>query len=231
MSYPARAGLFALAAFWVGGCSGGSSADLESLEGRASYAIGVNFARGLARDNVPLDMDVFILGVTDVLEGREQRLTDDEIGEAFQQLRTQLQDQQQQQFAENAQRNIDEGEAYLAENGKREGVTTTASGLQYEVLTQGTGTRPSAADRVSVHYRGTLIDGTEFDGSLDGDPVSFPVNGVIPGWIEALQLMPVGSKYRLVIPSNLAYGERGSGPVIGPNATLIFEVELLEILN
>ena len=232
MRLPARAGLFAFVSLAVSGCRGGSSAELESLEGRSSYAIGVNFARGIERDEVPLDLDAFVQGVTDVLEGREPQLTDDEIGEAFQQLREQLQEQQEQQFAETARRNASEGEAYLAENGRRESVVTTESGLQYEVLNQGDGPRPSATDRVSVHYRGTLIDGTEFDSSYDsGQPATFPVNGVIRGWIEALQLMPVGSKYRLVIPSDLAYGESGSGATIGPNSTLVFEVELLEILE
>ena len=143
-----------------------------------------------------------------------------------------MQTAQQQQFEEATERNIAEGQAYLAENGQREGVVITESGLQYEVLTQGDGPRPSATQQVSVNYRGTLIDGTEFDSSYErGEPATFPVNRVIGGWTEALQLMSVGSKYRLVIPSNLAYGERGSGPTIGPNATLIFEVELLAIVE
>ncbi len=125
--------------------------------------------------------------------------------------------------------NQSEGDAYRSENGRRSEVETTASGLQYEVLVEGSGARPSATDRVRVHYRGTLIDGTEFDSSLDGDPLTFPLNGVIPGWTEALQLMSVGSKYRIVLPPELAYGAAGSPPDIGPDATLIFEVELLNI--
>ncbi|MBL6873774.1 MAG: FKBP-type peptidyl-prolyl cis-trans isomerase, partial [Flavobacteriales bacterium] len=129
-----------------------------------------------------------------------------------------------------SQEAISKGQAFLDENAKKEGVVTTASGLQYQVLTQGQGAKPAASDEVTVHYHGTLIDGTVFDSSVDrGQPASFPVGGVIQGWVEALQLMNVGSKYKLFIPSNLAYGERGAGGSIGPNETLIFEVELLSI--
>ena len=124
----------------------------------------------------------------------------------------------------------DEGSSFLIENAKKEGVITTSSGLQYEIISNGTGATPSESDKVTVHYHGTLLDGTVFDSSVDrGQPATFPVNGVIPGWVEALQLMNVGSKYKLYIPSDLAYGERGAGGAIGPNATLIFEVELLSI--
>jgi len=129
-------------------------------------------------------------------------------------------------------KNKQEGELFLAENGKREGVRTTASGLQYQVLREGTGAKPAATDRVKVDYRGTLLDGTEFDSSYArGRPAEFALNGVIKGWTEGLQLMPAGSKYKFFIPAALAYGERGSGQRIGPNATLVFEVELLEILG
>ncbi len=219
-----------VAAILLGACNAGSSADLDSFEGRASYAIGVNFGTSLKQDNVPLDMDAFIKGISDILEEREPQLTNEEVGQALQELTQHLQETRAQQFGELSQQNTEEGQAYLEENGQRDGVTTTETGLQYEVITQGNGPTPTATDRVSVHYRGTLIDGTEFDSSYErGEPATFPVNGVIGGWTEALQLMSVGSKYRLVIPSDLAYGERGSGRSIGPNATLIFEVELLEI--
>ena len=131
-----------------------------------------------------------------------------------------------------AQTNLEEGNKFLEENGKREGVTTTESGLQYEVLTEGTGAKPAATDKVRVHYHGTLIDGTVFDSSVDrGEPAVFGVNQVISGWTEALQLMPVGSKWKVFIPANLAYGPRGAGADIGPNSALIFEVELLEIVE
>ena len=224
------AGFAAVVAMAVGACNAGSNADLESFEGRASYAIGVNFGTGIKQDNVPLDMDAFLLGVTDALEERDPRLSDEEVRQAIQELSMRVQEEQQQRLGESSERNLEEGQAYLAENGQRDGVTTTESGLQYEVITQGTGPTPSATDRVTVNYRGTLIDGTEFDSSYErGTPATFPVNRVIGGWTEALQLMPVGSKYRLVIPPDLGYGERGSGADIGPNATLIFEVELLEI--
>lgn len=224
------AGFTAIVAIAVGAC--GSDADLESFEGRSSYAIGVNFGNSIKQDNVPLDLDAFMQGVSDVLADREPQLTDEEIGETIQELTRQLQDTQRREYDEALQHNMVEGEAYRRENGQRDGVTTTESGLQYEVITQGDGPRPAATDRVSVNYRGTLIDGTEFDSSYEsGEPVTFPLNRVIGGWTEALQLMPVGSKYRLVIPPELGYGERGSGANIGPNATLIFEVELLEILE
>jgi FKBP-type peptidyl-prolyl cis-trans isomerase len=226
------AGLTVVVAMSLGACNSGSSADLESFEGRSSYAIGVNFGTGIKQDNVPLDMDAFMQGVSDVLSDRDPQMTNEEIGEALQELTRHVREARAQQHGEDSQRNLEEGRAYLEENGQRDGVTTTESGLQYEVLTQGDGPRPTATDRVSVHYRGTLTDGTEFDSSYDsGQPVTFPVNGVIGGWVEALQLMPVGSKYRLVIPPDLGYGERGSGANIGPNATLIFEVELLEIVE
>jgi FKBP-type peptidyl-prolyl cis-trans isomerase len=131
-----------------------------------------------------------------------------------------------------SQKNLEEGNAYLEKNKAREGVTTTPSGLQYEVITEGTGPKPTAADQVRVHYHGTLIDGKVFDSSVDrGEPVVFGVGQVIPGWTEALQLMPVGSKWKIYLPSNIAYGERGAGGDIGPNAALIFEVELLEIVK
>jgi len=232
MKYQSTAGLAAFLAVAFGACQSGPSADLESFEGRSSYAVGVDIGNNLERTGVELDLDGVLRGISDVLEGRDAQLTDTEIREVLQELGTRMQTAQAQQFEEATTKNAEEGAAYLAENGQRDGVVTTASGLQYEVLTQGDGPRPSATDQVSVHYRGTLIDGTEFDSSYENDqPVTFPVNRVIPGWTEALQLMPVGSKYRIVIPSNLAYAERGSGPAIGPNATLIFEVELLGIVE
>ena len=230
MKHPSTAGLTIVLVAAFGACQGGSSADLESFEGRSSYAVGVDIGNNLAQTGVELELAGVVAGLSDVLEGREPKLTNEEIGEVLQELSTRMQTAQQQQFEEATTQNVAEGAAYLEENGQRDGVTTTASGLQYEVLTQGTGARPSATDQATVNYRGTLVDGTEFDSSYErGEPATFPINQVIAGWTEALQLMPVGSKYRFVIPSDLGYGERGSGPVIGPNATLIFEVELLSI--
>jgi FKBP-type peptidyl-prolyl cis-trans isomerase FkpA len=232
MKHLSTAGLSVVLVAAFGACQAGPSADLESFEGRSSYAVGADIGTNLKQTGVELELSGVMAGISDALEGREIQLTDEEMREVLQELSTRMQTAQQQQFEEATERNIAEGQAYLAENGQREGVVTTASGLQYEVLTQGTGPRPSATDQVSVNYRGTLVDGTEFDSSYErGEPVTFPINQVIAGWTEALQLMPVGSKYRFVIPSNLAYGERGSGPVIGPNSTLTFEVELMAIVG
>ena len=232
MKNRAIAGLTVLFAVTFSACGTGSSADLESFEERSSYAVGVDIGNNLARTGVEFDVPVLVQGLSDVLDEREPQLTDEEIREVLQELSTQAQATQREQYDEAAGRNVTEGQAYLAENGQRDGVITTESGLQYEAITQGNGPKPGATDEVSVNYRGTLIDGTEFDSSYErGEPVTFPVNRVIGGWTEALLLMPVGSKYRLVIPSDLAYGERGSGANIGPNATLIFEVELLAIVG
>ncbi|MEM7052565.1 MAG: FKBP-type peptidyl-prolyl cis-trans isomerase [Acidobacteriota bacterium] len=203
----------------------------ESLEDKASYSIGMNMGRGMAQQGVDLNLDYLIRGIADAMaEGGTTLLTDEEMQTAMQEFQQEMIAKQQAKAKEEAEKNQAEGEAYLAENKARDGVTVTDSGLQYEVVTAGEGASPSADDRVSVHYTGTLIDGTKFDSSHDrGQPATFPVSGVIKGWTEALQLMNVGSKYKLAIPSDLAYGERGSPPRIGPGATLLFEVELLSI--
>ncbi len=194
---------------------------------KASYGMGYNLSRNLKQQTGGvLDPEAFVLGVEEALAGTAMRLTDEEISGAMQSL------QKQRDVAANEQgeKNMAAGKAFLEKNGKREGVTTLESGLQYEILVEGSGPTPSATDSVTTHYEGTLIDGTVFDSSVArGEPAVFPVNRVIPGWVEALQLMPQGSKWRLYIPSNLAYGERGAGPSIGPNSTLIFDVELLKI--
>ena len=212
-------------------CSANGNADLDSLEGKASYATGVNIGRQLNQQGAEIHIPSLAQGLADVFDGSELQLTDEEMRQAMVEYQAHLQAAQTQRRAELAERNQEEGAAYLEENGSRDGVTTTESGLQYEVLTTGSGPRPAATDEVSVHYQGTLIDGTEFDSSLDGDPVTFPLNRVIAGWTEGLQLMNVGSKYRFVIPGNLAYGVQGRGPLIGPNATLVFEVELIGITD
>ncbi|WP_024929519.1 FKBP-type peptidyl-prolyl cis-trans isomerase [Methylophilus sp. OH31] len=199
---------------------------LDSLTQRLSYIVGENLAHQLKNDGLELDAEVVALAVKDVMSGQASRLSDDEKRSAVEQVQ---QESQARQMAAHA-KNKAEGEAYLADNAKKEGVTTTASGLQYKSLVTGSGAKPTTSDRVKVHYRGTLIDGTVFDSSYDrGEPIVFPVTGVIAGWVEGLQLMNVGSKFELTIPSNLAYGANGSGPVIGPDATLVFEVELLGI--
>ena len=205
-----------------------ASADttLASLEQKLSYIVGTNLASQFKRDELTLDVEAFNLAVSDVLSDTESRLSQEQIQEAV--ATVQQQAQEKQKLAQQAAQ--EKGMAYLAENAKKEGVTVTESGLQYKELVSGEGEMPTTEDTVVVHYKGTLIDGTVFDSSYDrGEPAEFPVTGVIKGWVEALQLMNVGDKFELVIPSDLAYGPRGSGQTIGPNATLVFEVELLEI--
>ena len=199
---------------------------LNTLTQRLSYIVGENMAHQLQNDGLELDAAAVALAVSDVMAGNPSRLTDAEKRSTVEQVQQESQERQRAAHAKNKAA----GEAYLAENAKKEGVTTTASGLQYKELVAGDGAKPSKSDRVKVHYHGTLIDGTVFDSSYQrGEPIVFPVTGVIAGWIEGLQLMNVGSKFELTIPSNLAYGANGSGPVIGPDATLIFQVELLAI--
>jgi FKBP-type peptidyl-prolyl cis-trans isomerase FklB len=193
------------------------------LVNRASYGIGINLGRQWVAQEVPINLDLVIQGMRDGMAGSTALMSDEEIGTAFQEMRQKL-------TAELAERNRQEGAAFLEANGARAGVNTLPSGLQYEVLTEGDGPMPQASDSVTVHYRGTLIDGTVFDSSYDrGEAASFGVGGVIQGWQEALQLMKVGSKWKLFIPSELAYGQNPPGPTIPPNATLLFEVELLSV--
>ncbi|MBM3350604.1 MAG: FKBP-type peptidyl-prolyl cis-trans isomerase [Betaproteobacteria bacterium] len=203
---------------------------LDTLTQRLSYIVGENMAHQLKNDALELDAAAVALAVSDVMAGNSSRLTDAERRSTVEQVQKESQARQMAAHAAQSSRNQAEGAAYLAENAKKEGVTTTESGLQYKSLVTGDGEKPSRGDRVKVHYHGTLIDGTVFDSSYDrGEPIVFPVTGVIAGWIEGLQLMSVGSKFELTIPSNLAYGANGSGGAIGPDATLIFEVELLAI--
>lgn len=207
-----------------------SAGTLTTDEQKESYALGMNIARGLERQPVALDKNALMQGLKDELAGGKMQLTDDEATVELKKLSDEAQANAQKKEQEAAEANMKEGEAFLAANKTKEGVTTLPSGLQYKIETQGTGPKPAASDTVVCNYRGTFINGTEFDSSYKrGQPATFPVGGVIKGWTEALQLMPVGSKWQLFIPSDLAYGPRGAGGVIGPNATLIFEVELLSI--
>jgi FKBP-type peptidyl-prolyl cis-trans isomerase len=200
--------------------------ELKTLTQRLSYIVGENLAHQLKNDNLELDADVVALAVRDVMTDQPSRLSNEEKQSAVEQVQKEAQAKQ----AAAQEKNKAAGVAYLAENAKKDGVIATDSGLQYKVLVTGDGAKPEPSNRVKVHYRGTLIDGTVFDSSYDrGEPIVFPVTGVISGWVEGLQLMQVGSKFELTIPSELAYGESGSGPVIGPDATLVFEVELLGI--
>ena len=204
--------------------------DLESEEARLGYALGMQVGQSIKRLDTEVDLDALNQAIRDTMNDQEPQLSAEESREILMSLRQQVQQQQQAAQAEAAGDNMAASQAFLEENQAQEGVETTESGLQYKVVEQGEGPMPGAEDVVTVHYRGTLIDGTQFDSSYDrGEPATFPVGGVIPGWTEALQMMPVGSKYELYIPPGLAYGEQGAGGRIGPNEALIFEVELLEI--
>ena len=203
---------------------------LETTEQRLSYGIALTLGNRMKADQVPMDVDAFSAGLRDALTGAEPRLSEEEIGVEMQAYQEKAAAEQQAAQAALAETNMAAATAFLAENSAREGVVTTDSGLQYEVIEAGDGPKPGPDDTVEVHYRGTLVDGTEFDSSYNrGETVSFGVGQVIPGWTEALQLMPVGSKYKLVIPPELGYGAGGAGQAIGPNAALIFDVELISI--
>ena len=204
---------------------------LDTQKEKASYAIGLNIGRSMKKDNVDVDPEVVARGLKDAMSGAKPLLTDEETQAVLTTLQNDVRKHQQDAFNQALSKNKEEGDAFLAANKSKPGVILLPSGLQYKVIQNGDGPKPSAADTVVCNYKGTLIDGTEFDSSYKrGQPATFPVNQVIKGWTEALQLMPVGSKWELYIPSNLAYGERGTqGGPIGPNETLIFEVELLSI--
>lgn len=196
---------------------------------KVSYAIGLNVASSLHQMDLDVDPSILAQGVKDGLAGKPL-MTDEEARAVLMQMQQEIRAKQEEKRKEQAEANRKEGDTFLAANKTKEGVVTLPSGLQYKVLTPGTGPKPTASDTVVCNYKGTFINGTEFDSSAKhGEPATFPVNGVIKGWTEALQLMPVGSKWQLFIPSSMAYGERGSGRDIPPNATLIFEVELLSI--
>lgn len=211
------------------GCSKDKT-ELTTEKDKISYSIGTDIGNSLKRQEIDVDTDVLFKGIRDVMTGGKLLLTDEEMRSTMDEFRNKMIAKQQDKMKELGEKNKEEGEAFLAENKKDKDVVTLPSGLQYKVITEGDGAMPKATDKVTVNYRGTLIDGTEFDSSYTrGQPASFPVNGVIPGWTEALQLMKAGSKWKLFIPSNLAYGERGAGGKIGPNAALIFEVELISV--
>jgi FKBP-type peptidyl-prolyl cis-trans isomerase FklB len=203
---------------------------LKSQKEKLSYALGTDLGNQLKRQSVEIDPDLFIQGFKDALSGAKGLMTEAEVRAAITELQNELRKKQMEAMKQLGEKNKKEGEEFLAANKSKEGVVTLPSGLQYKVLTEGSGQKPSPDDTVVCQYRGTLINGTEFDSSYKrNQPTTFPVKGVIKGWTEALQLMPVGSKWQLFVPSDLAYGERGAGPNIGPNATLIFEVELVSI--
>ena len=207
-----------------------SAIALTTQQDKVSYAIGMNMAKSLQRQSVEVKPEIVAKGLKDVLTGTKPLMTDDEATATLTAFQNDMRAKQQEKAQQVGLANKKEGEDFLAANKGKEGVVTLPSGLQYKILKQGSGPKPSASDSVVCNYRGTLINGTEFDSSYKhGQPLTFPVGGVIRGWTEALQLMPVGSKWQLFIPSELAYGQRGAGADIGPNATLIFEVELISI--
>ena len=203
---------------------------LKDQKDKVSYSIGIDIGNNLKNLKVDMNLDLLVRGIRDVLSETKLLMTEQEIRSTMMAFQKELMAKREQQMKVLGEKNKKEGESFLAENKKRAGVTTLPSGLQYKVFKAGTGKTPTDTNTVTVHYRGTLIDGTEFDSSYRrGQPATFQVKGVIPGWIEALKLMQEGAKWQLFIPPNLAYGERGAGSVIGPNATLIFEVELISI--
>ena len=196
------------------------------LKEKISYIIGRDMASNLRKQGIDIEAESFIKGMKEALEGKPSSLSQEEVQQAMMALQQEMARKQDASGSDNKQA----GEAFLAENKNKEGVKTLPSGLQYQVLQEGSGKSPSRTDTVTTHYHGTLIDGTVFDSSYQrNEPATFPVNGVIAGWTEALQMMKEGAKWRLFIPSNLAYGAQGAGSDIGPNSTLIFDVELLSV--
>jgi len=217
----------ALVGLVLAGCDSQTSVELETPAQKASYGIGLNMGKSLAQEGMDdLDSKAVAQGIEDAIGKKEQRLKDDELVEAF----AFLQKRAEERMAAMSEESAKAGKKFLEENGKREGVVTTESGLQYEVLQKAEGEQPKATDVVSVHYEGKLTDGSVFDSSIErGSPIELPVSGVIPGWVEGLQLMHVGEKYKLYIPSELAYGEQSPTPAIPANSVLVFELELLDI--
>jgi len=203
---------------------------LKTPKDKASYAMGMNFGAGLRKQSIDIDPAILARGLKDAFSNGKTLLTEEQARATLTQLQNDMRKKQQELSQQLGDANKKEGVAFLEANKTKEGVVTLPSGLQYKVLQEGTGPKPSPTDTVVCNYRGTLLDNTEFDSSYKrGQPASFPVTGVIKGWTEALRLMPVGSKWQLFVPAELAYGDRGAGGQIGPNATLIFEVELLSI--
>jgi FKBP-type peptidyl-prolyl cis-trans isomerase FklB len=206
-------------------------AELKDLKAKASYSLGLNIGRQLKAAGLDVDADIVAKGFKDALSGGKPLLTDEQMQEVMVTFQQQVRAKQMEVAKGAADKNKKEGDAFLAANKAKAGVVTLPSGLQYKVVKEGTGKSPKATDTVSTHYRGTLLDGTEFDSSYKrGEPASFPVNGVIPGWTEALQKMKIGSKWQLFIPGELAYGENPpQGSPIGPNSVLVFDIELLGV--
>jgi FKBP-type peptidyl-prolyl cis-trans isomerase FklB len=211
-------------------CYAGEKQDLKDQKDKESYSLGYQFGQGLKAQGVDINLEIYASGIRDGLGGKASQMTAEEIRETITSLQQRLMAARQKELKEKAEKNLAESKVFLEENKKKEGVKTLPSGLEYKVLTDGSGKMPKAEDTVTVHYKGTSIDGTEFDSSYKrGQPATFKVKGVIKGWTEALQLMKEGSKWQLFIPPELGYGERGMGTQIPPNSALIFEVELISV--
>lgn len=205
---------------------------METIEDSVAYIVGGNLGSQFHNDSLQINPDIFMKGFETTLNGDSLSINDSVAQGLMMRFQQKMQEKQQKQFEAELEANTKKGQEFLEQNKTEPGVQVTESGLQYKVLEEGNGPKPTAEDKVKVHYTGKLIDGTVFDSSIErGEPTEFNVNRVIPGWTEGLQLMSVGSKYMFYIPANIAYGERGAGQQIGPNETLIFEVELLEIVS
>jgi UDP-GlcNAc:undecaprenyl-phosphate/decaprenyl-phosphate GlcNAc-1-phosphate transferase len=203
---------------------------LKTQKDKISYAIGLEMGKGVKEQGFDVDPAIVAMGIKDALAGGKAQLTDEEFRKIIGDVQEEMKQKQMQAMEEAATQNKKDGDAFLAENTKKAGVVTLPSGLQYKIITAGQGKKPAETDTVLCNYKGTFLDGTEFDSSAQaGKPVPFDLKGIIPGFKEALMLMPVGSKWQIFVPSDLAYGERGAGNVIGPNSTLIFEIELVSI--
>ena len=211
-------------------CSAADPVELKSENDKINYSVGYRLGSDFKRQGVEMNSAIVQKGIDDATGGGEALMTEEEMRTVMMTMATRIKAEQMEKMKQQGAENVKAGEAFLAENAGKEGVKTTDSGLQYKVITAGAGKSPQKSDKVTVHYRGTLIDGTEFDSSYSrNEPATFGVGQVIPGWTEALQLMKEGDKWEIVIPSKLGYGERGAGAKIPPNSTLIFEVELISV--
>jgi FKBP-type peptidyl-prolyl cis-trans isomerase FklB len=216
--------------FFFGICYAGEKLELKDQKDKESYSLGYQFGQNLKAQSLEINLDVYTSGVRDALGGKDSLMSQEEIRATVSDLQKRIAAVRQKELKEKAEKNLAESKAFLEENKKKEGIKTLPSGLQYKVIIEGTGKTPKSTDTVTVHYRGTLVNGSESDSSYKrGQPATFQVSGVIKGWSEALQLMKEGSKWQLFIPPDLAYGERAAGPQIPPNSALIFEVELISV--